>query len=404
MPTFQYTAIDRIGKKSQGSVAAESISAARKQLRNRRLHATKLRPISEAAHSSSAGMGWMFSGRKKRTLLEFTRQLATMIKAEVKLTEALGVQISQATDPKFGQMLQNIRDQLLAGENLAEGLKEYPGWFDPIYVAMVRVGEATGNLGRSLTLLADHIGKRHKMEAKIKSALTYPAILVVVCFIVVILLMTVVVPELSKIITARNKELPAATDFLLDVSDFMIRYWWLIIIMLIAGRYMFKKALANPKGRLKFDRFILRIPVIGELIRQSVVARFTSTLAALIRSGMPVAEGLRIVAAVTGNAVMTNAVNLARERIVGGADVATPLRESKVVGVATAHMISVGERTGELESMLLTISESLEENTDITVMRISSVIEPIIIIIMAVIVGFIIYAVIMPIMEVSNIG
>ena len=154
---------------------------------------------------------------------------------------------------------------------------------------------------------------------------------------------------------------------------------------------------------MRFDRFKLRIPVIGELIRQNIVARFTSTLAALIRSGMPVADSLQVVASVAGNAVMSRAVGQAREHIIAGADIAGPLRESRVIGPAVAHMIAVGERTGELESMLLSIAESIEESTDISVQRMSSVIEPIIIIIMAVIVGFIILAVMLPILQVADI-
>lgn len=404
MPTFEYIALDRQGKQVRGSIAAESASAARKLMRTRQLHTKKLRSVSETSHSGSFELGQIFSSKRRRMVLEFTKQLATMIKADVKLTESLGVMIAQSADPKFTQILQNIRDQLLSGENLADGLREYPGWFDTIYVSMVRVGEATGNLGRSLNLLSEYIGKRQKLETKVKSALTYPAVLVVICILATVFLMTVVVPKLAKIIISSGKELPTVTQIMMNTSNFLIDWWWLVLIALAFGGWMLRQFIRSNKGRTLFDRLILRIPVIGELMRQSIVARFSSTLAALIRSGMPIADSLKIVADVTGNSIMNKAVREARDRIIGGADIATPLRESKVVGPAVAHMISVGERSGELESMLVTVAKDIEEATDETVQRISSVIEPVIIVIMAVVVGLIIYSIVLPIMQVSDIG
>ena len=404
MPTFEYRALDKGGKQSRGSIAAESAAAARHLLRNRQLHATKLRPISEAARKGRWKMSRLFSGRRRRAMLEFTRQLGTMINADVKLTEALSVLVNQTSDEKLKQVIQNIRDQVTAGESMADSLKEYPLLFDSIYVAMIRVGEATGNLARSLNLLADYMAKRQRLEAKVKSALTYPAILVVICVLVTIFLMTFVVPRITRILTSSGRELPMVTEMLMDISSFMLGYWWLILIVLAVVWWLFRRVLGTNKGRMAFDRFVLKIPVTGELMRQNIVGRFTSTLASLIRSGMPMADSLQVVAEVTGNAVMAHAVRQARERIIAGADVATPLRDSKVVGPAVAHMISVGERSGELETMLVTVAESLEENADISIQRISTVIEPVIIVVMAVIIGFIILAVMMPILQVADIS
>lgn len=404
MPTFEYIALNQDGKQSRGSIAAESASTARKMLRSRHLHATKLRPIREAAQTGRWELSQIFSARRRRNVLDFTRQLGTMIPAGIKLTEALGVLITQTSEPKMAQILQNVRDQVMAGESLAESLKEYPGWFDTIYIAMIRVGEATGNLARSLEILADYMNKRQRLEAKIKAALTYPAILTVVCIIVTVLLMTVVVPRITPIIISSGRQLPAVTRALMSLSDFMIHYWWANLLILGLLWWAIKRVLATTKGRMTFDRLILKVPVTGELMRQGIVARFTSTLAALIKSGMPMADSLQVVAEVSGNAVMERAVRQARERIIAGADVATPLRESKVVGPAVAHMIAVGEKTGELESMLINIAESIEERTDISVQRISAVVEPIVIVIMAIIVGFIIMAVMLPILQASDVS
>jgi len=402
MPTFEYIALDAHGKQLRGSIAAESPGAARRQLRNRQLHTTKLRPIQEVAQRGRWELGRIFRARRRREVLAFTRQLATMVEADLQLTESLSVLISQSPDQKLGQMIQNIRDQLLAGESFADGLKQYPGWFDPLYVAMVRVGEVTGNLGRSLSLLATYMNKRQRVEAKLKSALAYPTILVVLSVLVTIALMTFVVPRITGIIEESGRELPGVTVALMKISAALRSYWWLVLVILAGGGWLLSRSVTTAQGRLAFDRLALRIPVLGEIIRQSVVARFTSTLAALIRSGMPMAESLQVVAGVVGNSVMAQAVRTARERIIAGADVATPLRESRVVGPAVAHMISVGEHSGELESMLVTIAESIEERTDMTVQRLSSVVEPVIIVIMAGVVGFIAFATLLPILQVAN--
>jgi type II secretory pathway component PulF len=403
MPTFEYIALDTRGKQSRGSIAAESSSAARRLLRTRQLHATRLRPISEAARARRFEWRQIFKSRRRRVVLDFTRQMATMIDAEIKLTEALGVLIGQSQDAKLSQVIQNIRDQVISGESLADGLKQYPEWFDPIYVSMVRVGEVTGNLGRSLKLLGAYMSKRTRLEAKVKAALTYPAFLVVVCIIVIVILMTFVVPRITRIIAESGNTVPAITTFLMNSSDLLVNWWWLFLLGFFGGIYLIRRLLGGKKGHLFLDRTVLKIPVIGEILRQNIVARFTSTLAALMRSGMPMSDALKVVSDVTGNAVMTQAINQARERIIAGADIATPLRNSQVVDPATAHMIAVGERAGELESMLVTISETLEENTDITVQRISSVIEPCVIVIMAVIVAFIVFGTMWPILQLSNI-
>lgn len=404
MPTFEYLALDASGSAARGNIVAESASAARRQLRNRQLHATKLQPVSEAAQAGGWEWGRLLRGRRRREVLQFTRQLGTMVQADVKLTEGLSVLSNQTVDAKLGQVVQNIRDQVIAGESLADGLKQYPGWFDPVYIAMIRVGEMTGNIGRSLKLLGDYMGKRQRLEGKVKSALTYPAILVVICLLVTIILMTFVVPKLTEIITESGRSLPRITAALMWLSDCLIEYWWGLLLAVGAVWYVLKRSVGTQKGRAAFDLLVLRVPVVGELIRQSVVARFATTLAALIRSGLPMADSLDVVAETTGNAVLAQAIRTARERIIAGADIATPLQRSKVVDPTVAHMIAVGERTGELESMLLTIADSLEESSDLTIQRISSVIEPIIIVIMAVVVGFIVIATLMPILQVADVS
>ncbi len=404
MPTFEYIALDGQGRSTKGSVTAESAAAARRMLRGRQLHATTINAVSDAARAGGFDLARVFKGRRRREILEFTRQLQTMIGAEVQLTEALGVLTAQTEDKRFAQVLQNIRDAVVSGESFADGLREYPGWFDSIYVSMIRVGEMTGNLHRSLELLSGYIGKRHKLEAKVKSALAYPIFLAVTALVVVIVLMTFIVPRITNMLVQSGKPLPGITLALMNVSNFLIHYGWIVLIGFIAGVVLLRRSLQTKKGRMAFDRLALKMPVTGSFLKQSVVARFATTLAALIRSGMPMADGLQVVAEVTGNSILAQAIRNARERIIAGADIATPLRESHVVGPAVAHMISIGERTGELESMLLNIADSLEENTDIAAQRISSLIEPVIIVVMAVVVSIIMLGTLLPILRISDVA
>jgi len=404
MPTFTYKAMDRAGKEIRGSLAADSAAAARKQLRGRNLHPTQLRSVGETAHAGGAGFSRWFQAQRRRDLLEFTRQLATMIGAEIKLTEALGVLISQSGSNGFSQVLQNLRDQLVSGESFADALKEFPDWFDPMYISMVRVGEVTGNLGKALTLLGDYMGKRIRLEAKFKSALIYPVILIVMATLVTLFLMLFLVPRITNILVESGQNLPWITEALMTVSQGLVRYWLVLLIVVVALGWLLKRSLATERGRMAFDRMLLHLPIMGELIRQSIVARFTATLAALIRTGMPMADGLQVVCGVTGNAVLAQAVREARERIIAGADVATPLQESRVVSPAVAHMIAVGERTGELEKMLLTIAENLEETSDLRIQRMTSLVEPLIIVLVAGIVGIIVLATVLPIMQITDLS
>jgi len=404
MPTFTYKAIDRTGNETRGSLAADSPAAARQLLRGRNQHPPQLRAARETAHAGGAGFSRWFQARRRRDLLEFTRQLATMISAEIKLTEALGVLISQSGANGFSQVLQNLRDQLVSGESFADALKEFPEWFDPMYVSMVRVGEVTGNLGKALSLLGDYMGKRIRLEAKFKSALIYPIMLIIMSTLVTLFLMVFLVPRITNILVESGRDLPWITETLMSISHGLIRYWLFLLIGLIVLVWFFKRSLATTRGRMAFDRMLLNLPIMGELFRQNIVARFTSTLAALIRTGMPMADGLQVVAGVTGNAVMAQAVREARERIIAGADVATPLQESRVVSPPVAHMIAVGERTGELEKMLLTVAENLEETSDLRIQRITSLVEPLIIVFVAIVVGIIVLATILPIMQITDLS
>ena len=402
MPRYEYTAITTGGKKAKGSITAESPFAARKQLRMRNIHPSAVNEVSSAVESKHA----LFSVVRKRSknqLIDFTKQLSTLLNSGIKLTEALSVLMMQSVDPRFRNALTEIRDRVVTGESLTDALKDYDDYFDVIFVAMVRVGEVTGTLGGSLKTIAAFMEKRQRVEAKILTAMIYPIVLVGFCLVAVLILTTKVIPKIGTQIAQTGQELPWITKQLMSFSHVLMS--WRVIV-LIGGLLLIvwglRRFFKTERGAYLRDKFLLSLPVFGALIKQRVVARFASTLSTLIGSGLSMAESLRVVAETTGNTLMKRAVQQARERILAGADIATPLRDSGVIDPAIAHMVSVGEKSGELETMLKSISENLESSTDIVIERLSAAVEPLIIIFMATVVGVIAYATILPILRISS--
>jgi len=401
MPRYNYIAMVANGKKVKGAITAESPYAARKQLRVRSIHPTSIAEVSSGAKGKTALFS-IFAKRGKSQIIDFTKQMATLLNSGIKLTEALSVLTLQTSDIRFKNALTDIRDRVVTGESFTDGLKDYSNYFDVIYVSMVRVGEVTGSLGQSFLTIANFMEKRQRVESKVMTAMIYPIVLILFCIAAILVLTTFVIPKIADQIARTGQELPWITRQLMNFS-FVLTSWWLLVVIAAAVGIVFgfKRFLRTERGAYLRDKFILSLPLLGPLIKQRVVSRFASTLSTLLSSGLAMAESLRVVTEVTGNALMSRAVKQARERILAGADIATPLRDSGVIDPAIAHMVAVGEKSGELEKMLKNISEDLEASTDIVIERLSAAVEPLIIIVMAAIIGVIAYATILPILEVS---
>ena len=401
MPRYNYTAIAADGKKTKGVVTAESPYAARKQLRGRSVHPTSVAEIITGA-GGRAALFSIFSRSNKAQIIDFTKQMATLLNSGIKLTESLSVLTMQASDNRFKNAITDIRDRVVTGESFTDGLKDYGDYFDVIYVSMVRVGEVTGSLGKSFSTIASFMEKRQRIESKVMTAMIYPIVLFLFCIAAILVLTTVVIPKIAEQIARTGQELPWITRQLMNVS-YVLRSWWLLVVIaaVFVIVWVFKRFLSTQRGAYLRDKFVLSLPLFGPLIKQRVVSRFASTLSTLLSSGLAMAESLRVVAEVTGNSLMRRAIQQSRERILAGADIATPLRDSGVIDPAIAHMVAVGEKSGELETMLKSISENLEASTDVVIERLSAAVEPLIIIVMAAIIGVIAYATILPILEVS---
>ncbi len=401
MPRFQYTAIAAGGKKVKGSITAENAYAARKQLRVRNIHASEISEVSSAREDRQK----LFSGfrrAKRNQIIDFTKQASTLLNSGIKLTEALSVLTQQTSDPRFKTALTEIRDRVVTGESFTDAMKEYDDYFDVIYVAMVRVGEVTGTLGESLKTISAFMEKRQRVESKVITAMIYPIVLVCFCILAILILTTKVIPKIGEQIQRSGQELPWITQQLMGFSHVLMSWWLVVIIAGLVGFFVgLRRLCRTERGAYVRDKLLLSLPFFGPLIKQRVVSRFASTLSTLIGSGLAMAESLRVVAETTGNSLMRRAIQQARERILAGADIATPLRDSGVIDPAIAHMVAVGEKSGELETMLKNISENLESSTDVVIERLSAAVEPIIIIVMAGVVGLIAYATLLPIIKIS---
>ena len=400
MPRFEYIAINSAKKTEKGTVTAESAFAARKNLRGRGLHPTDVKQI--RMETAQTTVRDLFAKSGKKEIAGFTKELATMLNAGIKLTDALNVLTLQVTNPRLRAAVTEIRDRVVTGESFADSIAEYEQFFDIIYISMVRVGEVTGTLGESLSTIAAFMEKRQRLEAKMMTVMIYPAVLVFVCLIVVIVLMVWVIPKITEQLVATGQSLPWLTRTLMNISDLLTSGWVFVLIAGIVGLVLlYKRLVKTERGALVRDKTLLALPGFGALLKQRILQRFTSTLATLLGSGLSMAESLRVVSQVTGNMIMTNAIKQARERILSGADISTPLRESGVIDPSTAHMVTVGEKSGELELMLKMISENLEASSDLVVERLSAIVEPLIIVLMAVVIGVIVFATFVPLIQYS---
>lgn len=401
MPRYHYIAIAANGKKVKGAVNAESPYAARKQLRMRSIHPSSISEVSSRAEGRAALLS-LLAKRSKTQIIDFTKQMATLLNSGIKLTEALSVLTMQASDVRFKNALADVQERVVTGESFTDALKDYSDWFDVMYVAMVRVGEVTGSLGQSLQTIGGFMEKRQRVESKVMTAMIYPLVLICFCIVAVLVLTTKVIPKIGEQIQRTGQQLPWITRRLMDVGHLLTSWRLLVVIAIVTGIVVLvRRFLRTERGAYMRDKFILSLPLFGPLIKQRVVSRFASTLSTLLRSGLPMAESLRVVSEVTGNSLMKKAIQQARERILAGADIATPLRDSGVISPAIAHMVSVGEKSGELEIMLKNISDDLEASTDVVIERLSAAVEPLIIIFMTAVVGVIAYATILPILQVS---
>jgi general secretion pathway protein F len=339
-----------------------------------------------------------------REVSSFTRQLATLLHSGIPLAQSLTACIEQAESPGMSKTLRHIREQITQGTDFGNALETCPGYFNSLYINMVRAGQASGRLDEVLTRIAEYLANQNRLRNKVINAMMYPAIMLTVSVLVVTALMTFVVPRITEILIAQNVPLPLPTMILVAVSGFMSTYWEILLKGPLIGLFFLQGALSQDAFRLKWDTMKLKLPVVGDLLRKTAVSRFAITFAVLLRSGMPALEALRIVRKIVGNRALQEVIQGVHDSIIEGSDISTPIKKSGVFPPVVGYMIAVGEQTGELEQLLERIAVAYDEEVDISIARMTGLIEPIMIVFMAVVVGGIVAAVIIPLLQMSTAG
>jgi len=344
--------------------------------------------------------------KKKKVRLEdlvvLSRQLATLIEAGIPLVQALSILEEQSENRYLGSVILSIRKDIEAGVSFPDALAKHPDVFSELFVNMAKAGEASGMLDEILKRLAAYLEKTSSLIRKIRSGLVYPAIVVVMAILITAILLLKVVPTFKGIFEMLGGKLPLPTLILIGVSDFSRRYFFLFIVVLIVGGFLFKQYISTEKGRYRFDKKKLQIPVLGVLFRKIAIARFSRTFSTLVKSGVNILNALEIVGKTSGNKVMEEAVYKCRQAIKEGETIANPLSNSGVFPPMVCRMISVGEKTGQLENMLAKIADFYEEQVDATVAGLVSLIEPMVIAFLGIVIGGIVISLFMPIFKITE--
>jgi general secretion pathway protein F len=419
MPIFEYKAYAQGGAIQSGVIDADTSREARQRLRRENLLVSEIIELKGGRRQARPKKGALKIGfieklRQKRAasatpsmrnlevLTSVTRQMGTLLSSGIPLAETLKALIEQAEQRSTETMFREIRERVNQGGSLADALSEHPGMFGELYVNMVRAGEATGNVDVVLRRLADYLQAQRALRRKIVSALTYPMMMIGIGLIVVSILMTVVVPKITGMLTDQGQTLPGPTQVLIFISDLFKNWWWAGGLLMALIFFAVDRIYRTDKGRLWIDTTLLKIPILGDLLRKQAVSRFTRTLSTLLQSGVPAVHSLEITRKVVGNRVIADATEHIRVRILEGTDIATPLKQTGAFPAVVGYMVSVGEQSGELEQMLDRVALAYDEEIDIATERMTSVIEPIMIIFLAVVVGYIVVSIVLPILQIGQ--
>jgi type IV pilus assembly protein PilC len=394
MATFTYTARAFNGDLRTATIDASSRDDVIAQLRKQRLSVVKI----DQDATKKVGRGSI----KTRDVVIFTRQFSTMINSGLPLVQALTILAEQTDNKALAEVTKKVVFDVESGNTVADALSKHPRAFTNLYVNMVAAGEAGGILDTILMRLATFLEKNDALVRKVKGAMIYPAVIMSVAAVAIVVLLIFVIPVFEGMFASVGLALPLPTRIVIGASRFLKSYWWVVLAVFVVGGYLFKKYYASHSGKLVVDRFMLKMPVLGDVLRKSAVSRFTRTLGTLISSGVSILEGLEITAKTAGNRVIQDAIMQSRSSIAGGDTIAQPLQKSKVFPPMVISMIAVGEQTGGLDEMLSKIADFYDEEVDAAVSNLLSLLEPIMIVFLGVVVGGMVVAMYLPIFDMIN--
>jgi len=406
MPVFEYRALNEKGKRVSGIVDAESPVAARQKLRTSQIFPISINEISrlsDVTHPRSVSFLLSLFGRIRISEISITtRGLATLLSAGFPLVAALETLISQTKAPALKKALAKVKDLVVEGNSFAFALSQFPGAFSPLYINMAQAGEASGTLEIVLERLADMMENQLDLNNRIRNALAYPLFMTLLGTAVLFFLMTVIVPNIAAVFAEMGRVLPAPTRLLIAASNLIQSFWWLILILCFSGIMVFFRVKKSPHGRDFIDRMILRIPLIGFLVIRLSTARFARTLCSLLENGVPMLQALDIVQNIVGYTPISKAIKAGTKEIEKGSGLAEALASHGVFPNLFMQMLKVGEQSGKLEAMLKKTASIYEKEVTAQVTRMTSLLEPIMILVMGVIVGGIVLSICLPIFEMNQ--
>lgn len=403
MPVFEVRGFDSQGRSIKDVFDADSEKALKLQLKRDGIFIEQI--IERGATSTKRGELDFSKYFERITITDIsvvTRQLATLIKAGIPLVDSITALVDQTSNIKFKQVLSDIKNRLNEGSNLADALSHYPNIFSNLYVNMVRAGETSGTLEIVLERIADYTENQARLKAKITGALTYPVIMLFVAIGIISFLFVAVVPKITRIFEEMKASLPLPTKILIAISSFVRDYWWLIFIIIGATIYFTVRYIRSPKGKIKFDRLLLKAPIVGEITRMLAMARFSRTLSTLLRSGVPILQSIDIVKNILNNQILVSALEDARNSIREGESIAIPLKKSGQFPPLVIHMIAVGEKSGQLEDMLNNVADTYDYQVDARLSALTSLLEPFMILSMGAVIFFMVISILLPILQLNE--
>jgi general secretion pathway protein F len=409
VPVYQYQGYRSDGGTATGIIDAENVKVARLKLRKEGVYPTDVveqRQTSGRAAATSRTTPSRIVGRTSvlsaNDLSLLTRQFATLLVAGLPLVDALGVLVDQAEKKPIKSLLADIREQVRGGKALSAVLETYEKDFSSIYVHMVRAGEASGALDQILFRLAEFLEKQQALKTKVTNAMLYPVIMLVIGTVILFFLITFVVPKITQVFAQQKQALPWPTVALMSISQFFSDYWIVLIGLVLGGLYGVRRFIRTERGRMVIDRLTLKLPLIGDVARMVSISRLTSTLSTMLASGVQLLDALDVSKRVMSNRVLEETVESARQNIREGETIADPLKRSGEFPALVTHMIAVGEKSGEMEEMLHRVSHIYDGEVERVITRLTSLMEPIMILVMGVIVFFIVVAILLPIFEMGQ--
>lgn len=402
MPVYEYQGLSAAGKKVKGIIDAPTAKAARTKLRAMEIFPVDIREETHVVQRREDPLARFLQRINPQDVCIVTRQLATLLAAGTPLVSALDAICEQTESHPLKKVIAQVREEIKEGRSFADALAPHRKAFSDLFVNMIRAGEESGALERVLVRLADFMERQVQLRNRIRAALAYPAFMVIIGAVIMGFLLTFVIPTVSQVFAEMGRSLPLPTRLLIGVSSLFSHFWWLLLGLSILLTVLSRRYLKTPKGALQWDRVKIRLPIFGRLILQGAVARFARTLGTLLQGGLPILNALEIVKTVVNNQLLAQAIEQTKVAVREGEGIATSLKASGLFPAIVTHMIATGEASGNLEEMLVKVADTYETEVETKLTALTSILEPVIILAMGLVVGFIVLSILLPIFEMSQ--